>query len=89
MHLARRGMLVARNVHATVVPRVDVEHILDALAAMPANERGGVPGLNPERADIIVAGIAVAAEVMARIEARDVHVSRYGIREDCCWRSPG
>jgi len=81
IHLGRRGMLVARNVHATAVPRVDVEHILDALAAMPPEERRGVSGLNPERADIIVAGIAVAAEVMARIEARDVHVSRYGIRE--------
>jgi exopolyphosphatase / guanosine-5'-triphosphate,3'-diphosphate pyrophosphatase len=81
IHLGRRGMLVARNVHATAVPRVDVEHILDALASMPAEERARVPGLNPERADIIVAGIAVAAEVMARMEARDIHVSRYGIRE--------
>ncbi|MCY7380105.1 MAG: Ppx/GppA family phosphatase [Gemmatimonadaceae bacterium] len=81
VHLARRGMLVARNVHATAVPREEVEHILDMLAAMPADERGGVTGLNPERSDIIVAGIAVAAEVMARLEARDIHVSRYGIRE--------
>jgi exopolyphosphatase/guanosine-5'-triphosphate,3'-diphosphate pyrophosphatase len=40
-----------------------------------------VTGLNPERADIIVAGIAVAAEVMARVEARELTVSRYGIRE--------
>ena len=81
IHLARRGMLVARNRHETSVPRVEVEHILDSLAAMPPEERRGVAGLNPERADIIVAGIAVAAEVMARIEARDLIVSRYGIRE--------
>jgi exopolyphosphatase/guanosine-5'-triphosphate,3'-diphosphate pyrophosphatase len=74
-------MLVAKNVHATAVARVDVEHILDALSSMSPDERGGVQGLNPERADIIVAGIAVAAEVMARIEAREIHVSRYGIRE--------
>jgi exopolyphosphatase/guanosine-5'-triphosphate,3'-diphosphate pyrophosphatase len=40
-----------------------------------------VPGLNPERADIIVAGLAVAAEVLRRLEARDIVVSRYGIRE--------
>ena len=81
IHLARRGMFVARNVHATAVPREEVEHILDMLASMPADERGSVTGLNPERSDIIVAGIAVAAEVMARLEARDIHVSRYGIRE--------
>src|SRR3954471_15464223 len=64
MYLARRGLLAARNVHATLVPRVDVEHILDTLAAMSTEERRGVPGLNPERADIIVAGLAVAAEVL-------------------------
>jgi exopolyphosphatase/guanosine-5'-triphosphate,3'-diphosphate pyrophosphatase len=81
MHLARRGMLTARNVHATSVPRVDVEHILDTLALMPPDERRAVQGLNPERADIIVAGLAVAAEVLARLEAREVSVSRYGIRE--------
>jgi exopolyphosphatase/guanosine-5'-triphosphate,3'-diphosphate pyrophosphatase len=81
IHLARRGMLVARSVHATQVPRTDVEHILDTLAAMTPDERRGVAGLNPERADIIVAGFAIAAEVMARLEARDLRVSRYGIRE--------
>ncbi len=81
VHLARRGMLAARSVHATEVPRVDVEHILDALAGMPADERRTVPGLNPERADIIVAGLAVAAEVLARVESRALTVSRYGIRE--------
>ncbi len=81
IYLARRGMLAARNVHATVVPREDVEHILDALLAMSPDERRGVPGLNPERADIIVAGLAVTAEVLARAEGRAVTVSRYGIRE--------
>jgi exopolyphosphatase/guanosine-5'-triphosphate,3'-diphosphate pyrophosphatase len=74
-------MLAARNVHATVVPRVDVEHILDSLADMTTQERRSVAGLNPERADIIVAGLAVAAEVMARLESRELTVSRYGIRE--------
>ena len=81
IHLARRGMEAARNVHATAVPRVDVEHILDALAAMTTQERRAVSGLNPERADIIVAGLAVAAEVLARLESRELTVSRYGIRE--------
>jgi exopolyphosphatase/guanosine-5'-triphosphate,3'-diphosphate pyrophosphatase len=81
VHLARHGMLAARNVHATGVPRVDVEHILDGLSAMTPQERREVPGLNPERADIIVAGLAVAAEVLARLETREMTVSRYGIRE--------
>ena len=81
IYLARHGMLAARNVHATPVPRVDLEHIIDTLAAMTPDERRSVAGLNPERSDIIVAGLAVAAEVMARLEARELVVSRYGIRE--------
>ena len=79
--LARQGILTARSVHACRIPRADLEHILDMLVEMNAEERRSVPGLNPERADIIVAGIAAAAEVVRRLEARDITVSRYGIRE--------
>ena len=72
----------ARRCTARAVPRVDLEHILDMLCGHVA---GGAarrcPGLNAGRADIIVAGLAVAAEVLARLEARELVVSRYGIRE--------
>ena len=79
--LARQGILTARSVHAAHIPRADLEHILDMLSDMSPEERRAVPGLNPERADIIVAGIAVAAEVLRRLESRELVVSRYGIRE--------
>jgi exopolyphosphatase/guanosine-5'-triphosphate,3'-diphosphate pyrophosphatase len=81
IYLARQGILTARSVHAAHIPRADLEHILDMLSDMSAEERRAVPGLNPERADIIVAGIAVAAEVLRRLESREILVSRYGIRE--------
>ena len=81
IHLSRQGIQSAKSVHGTVIPREDVEHILETLAAMTEDERGSTPGLNAERADIIVAGVAVVAEVLARVEAREVIVSRYGIRE--------
>ncbi len=80
MYLARQGIKV-RSVHGTRIPRSEVEHILEQLAAMSVEERLTVPGLNPGRADIIVAGIAVAAEVLARIEPREVTASGFGIRE--------
>ena len=81
IHLARQELRSTQTVHGTVVPRVELEHILDMLHAMSAAERATVPGLNAARADIIVAGLAVAAEVLARLEARDLVVSSYGIRE--------
>lgn len=81
LHLTRQGIFTARSVHAARVPRGDLEHLLEWLGAMSPAERRAVPGLNPERADIIVAGLAVVAEVMARLDTREVLVSRYGIRE--------
>jgi exopolyphosphatase/guanosine-5'-triphosphate,3'-diphosphate pyrophosphatase len=79
--LARQGMRIARTVHGTIVQRVELEHVVDYLAALSPAERQTVPGLNAARADIIVAGLAVIAEVLARLEAKSFAVSSYGIRE--------
>ena len=81
MHLARRGLPFDGRVHGTRVAREEVEHILDQLLEATPDERAAVPGLMPARADIIVAGLSIAAEVMARVEAREISVSGYGIRE--------
>src|SRR2546423_11609711 len=81
IHLARTGIENAKTVHGTVIPRVELEHIVDMLHNMSLEERQTVPGLNAARADIIVGGLAVAAEVMARLEARELVISAYGIRE--------
>lgn len=81
MILARQGIARASSVHGTVVTRADLEHILDLLQGMSPSERHAVRGLSPARADIIIAGLAVAAEVMARLEAREMVVSAFGIRE--------
>jgi exopolyphosphatase/guanosine-5'-triphosphate,3'-diphosphate pyrophosphatase len=77
----QRALQAARSVHGTVVTRGDVEHMLDRLMGLSPAERLVVPGLNPLRADIIVAGLAAAAEVMAFLDIRELHVSAYGIRE--------
>ncbi|MFM8567021.1 MAG: HD domain-containing protein [Gemmatimonadota bacterium] len=80
MHLARQGVQI-RGVHGTRIPRHEVELLLERLAVMPVADRLLVPGLNAGRADIIVAGLAVAAEVLARVEPRELTASAYGIRE--------
>jgi exopolyphosphatase/guanosine-5'-triphosphate,3'-diphosphate pyrophosphatase len=63
------------------VTRAELEHVLEWLSRMESAERQQVPGLNPARADIIVAGLAVAAEVLSRFDPRDLLTSAYGIRE--------
>jgi exopolyphosphatase / guanosine-5'-triphosphate,3'-diphosphate pyrophosphatase len=81
MQLHRQGIGGTRNVHETAIARGELKSILETLVEMSPEERAKVPGLNPERSDIICAGLAVAAEVMNRVDARQLVVSRYGIRE--------
>jgi exopolyphosphatase/guanosine-5'-triphosphate,3'-diphosphate pyrophosphatase len=81
MYLARRGLHMAQTVQGTKVPCAEIERMLDALVELPAEERARVPGLNPARADIIVAGICVIAEVLERLDTPELTVSSYGIRE--------
>lgn len=81
MVLARQGIRVAHSVHGTRMPWHEIEHLLEMLQELTPTERLAVPGLNVARADIILAGLAVAAEVGARIEPRGFVASAYGIRE--------
>ena len=81
IYLARVGMESAKTVHGTIIPRIELEHMVDMLHNMSQEERQAVPGLSEARSDIIVAGLAVAAEVAARVEAKELVISGYGIRE--------
>jgi exopolyphosphatase/guanosine-5'-triphosphate,3'-diphosphate pyrophosphatase len=80
MVLAQRGR-EEQQVHGTTVDQAEVKRILESLAAMSPAERRQVPGLKPERADIIVAGLTVVAELLAMIKAEDVTVSGFGLRD--------
>ena len=55
---------------ATARRRRRVETQLDRLAALPLAERRDVPGLEPERAPVIVAGAVILREVAAPLRAR-------------------
>jgi exopolyphosphatase/guanosine-5'-triphosphate,3'-diphosphate pyrophosphatase len=80
MALARRGSS-ARSVHGTTVSATEVKQLMLWLAAMPLQQRRQVPGLRAERADIIVAGLAVVLELLEGVEAEAVTVSGFGLRD--------
>jgi exopolyphosphatase/guanosine-5'-triphosphate,3'-diphosphate pyrophosphatase len=65
--------------HATI-SREKLEALLERLEAMPLAERKKVPGLPPERADIIVAGGAVLLVAMDVLEASELTVSVRNLR---------
>jgi len=52
------------RVHGHVVQRAAAEEWLERLASLPLAERRELPGLEPERAPVIVGGVAVVREVL-------------------------
>lgn len=78
---ARRGQPEGDSVHGVSVTTAEVEQLIDWLASRTAEQRRQVPGLSPERADIILAGLAVTAELLDWIRSRSLTVSAFGLRE--------
>ncbi|MEM6331682.1 MAG: Ppx/GppA family phosphatase, partial [Planctomycetota bacterium] len=61
--------------------RAKVRHLMTDLAGMPLEKRRRVAGLNPRRADIIVAGLLVIDRVMRRLKVNLVQVHTGGVRD--------
>jgi exopolyphosphatase/guanosine-5'-triphosphate,3'-diphosphate pyrophosphatase len=70
-----------RKIQGHHLTLVRVAELLDRLAALPIRERREVPGLEPGRADIIVAGAAIVAVSMERLGFDLLQVSDDGLRE--------
>jgi exopolyphosphatase/guanosine-5'-triphosphate,3'-diphosphate pyrophosphatase len=65
----------AARTHGHRIALASVEEQLDRLAAMTTEERTAVPGIEPGRAPVIVAGIVVLREVMAAYGLEEIEVS--------------
>lgn len=57
----------------------DLRQVVTLLCALPLEERRKVPGINPERADIIIAGAAILETLMQELELPHLHVSHRGL----------
>jgi len=69
------------SAHGYEILRSDIVHLLAMLLRKDLSERKEVPGLNPDRADIIVAGVAVVDELMRFFDANVLRINERGIRE--------
>lgn len=63
------------------VHRADVSHMLDQLSKMTLKQRKSLPGLSADRADIIVAGIAIIDRLMHRMDVNMLRIHDRGIRD--------
>ena len=69
------------SIHGSEVFRAEVVHLLAMLIHKDLKGRRTVPGLNQDRADIIVAGMVLIDELMRFFDANRVLVNERGIRE--------
>jgi exopolyphosphatase/guanosine-5'-triphosphate,3'-diphosphate pyrophosphatase len=65
----------SNRVHGHLLSKDAVRAQLDRLAALPLDARREVPGLEPERAPVIVAGAAILLEVLGYLRLSEIAVS--------------
>lgn len=69
------------NVRGYELTRAEVRHTQDWLRGMPLRARGRVPGLSPDRAEIIIPGLTIVESVMKRLGVNTLRVHDRGIRD--------
>lgn len=67
--------------HGYSFSRERLEEIIDTLRGMSVRQREDLPGLNRDRADIILAGAVVLRQIMRQGGFTSVSVGGYGLRE--------
>jgi exopolyphosphatase/guanosine-5'-triphosphate,3'-diphosphate pyrophosphatase len=66
-------------VHGYVLKREQVRELLGKLSKLNIDERRCLPGLQPGRADVIVAGVAILKSVMTKLNISELKVSETDI----------
>jgi exopolyphosphatase/guanosine-5'-triphosphate,3'-diphosphate pyrophosphatase len=68
------------RVHGAVLTLSSVEGLCAKLVSLPLVERKQLPGLEPKRADVIVAGALIVRDLLRRVGATQTIVSDRGVR---------
>jgi len=83
--LAELMMAAKREVDVPVagyrVSQAELRHLLDRLVKMPVRTRRNMPGMTPDRADIIVAGLTIIDGMLKRFRVNTVVVHTRGVRD--------
>jgi exopolyphosphatase/guanosine-5'-triphosphate,3'-diphosphate pyrophosphatase len=70
-----------RSISDRVLGRHELDAIVAELAAVAPEDRAQLPGLDPRRADIILAGAVIAEQVVHELSMEELLVSDYALRE--------
>ena len=77
---ARHGFPL-QSINGFLLKRAALDEIIRTLSETPLAKRRHIPGLARDRADIILPGALVLRAVMARLDAPELTISEFGLRE--------
>ena len=75
-----------RRLHGFVMSRAEISSVARALVRASAEERRKLPGISPNRIDILPAAAVVIDEIMELAGATHLTVSGQGLREGLLWQ---
>lgn len=75
-----RANRAASNGDLTIT-RAELSDVVGILRGVPLPERKKTPGLNPDRADVILAGAAILEVLMDELRIKQLSTSRLGLRD--------
>jgi exopolyphosphatase/guanosine-5'-triphosphate,3'-diphosphate pyrophosphatase len=79
--VAARRYLKRRRQRDDIFTFAQLQGVIETLCALPLEERRKVPGLNPERADLIIAGAAIFETLMSVLGLPAFTFSDRGLRD--------
>ncbi len=71
----------AENGRNLVLSKKNLKKLVPILCSSPLKERRKIHGINPERADIIIAGAAIIETIMEEFDLDEITVSYKGLRD--------
>ncbi|MEX0671648.1 MAG: Ppx/GppA phosphatase family protein [Pirellulales bacterium] len=63
------------------ISQAEVHHLLDRLRKSPLRARRSMPGMTPDRADIIIAGLTIVDALMRRFRVNTLAIHTRGVRD--------
>lgn len=79
------GLISTPEIHGAVLQHSTVAELVDLFRTLPLKFRKRVPGLEADRADVILAGAMILHQLMASIAATTIVVTSNGVRHGCIY----
>lgn len=77
----RRGGFPELGVQGSSLRREDLSELTEELATLPVSKRAGVPGIKPDRADVILGAAIVLEEILDHGGFGEIEATEAGLRE--------